>query len=293
MKNLFNFKSLLLVVLSVLVFSSCNDKSQDISPLNQENNDVAIVETPSKSDSTRSRLAASTDPTISSITASLGGGGKFFTKDVDYTKYLQANNTATSTVTIKGTNFGSTAGTVSVGGGYSVTNIKWSPTVITGTLNCIASSVAGNITFSVTPKGSTKPVYWAALLCPYLNTRRYGQCTFDCTSQRILRGLSVPSPAYQQTAAISGTFLAQSGDILHWSGSHQATITGVTQDTKNKNLYTFSLREMDGTVGNGTVLSYSFSIEFNRDAKGNITSRKSGNYYSSLYKSTAASSYYR
>lgn len=283
-------KTLAVTAVAAGVLSSCTDDKRDVSPANSDSTTLATL---AKLDSTRSRMAASTDPAISGITASLGGGGKYFSKDVDYSKYLQANNQNTATVTIRGTKFGSTAGTVSVGGGYSVTNVKWTDTVITGTLVCAASSVAGNVTFSVTPKGSTKTAQFAALLCPFLNTRRFGQCTFHATTKRIQSGLSVPSPAYQQTNSISGTYLAQAGDILHWGGSHQAFVTGLTQDSKNKNLYTFAITEMDGTVGNGTILSYSFKIEFNRDAKDKITGRKSGNYFSSLYKSTGASSYYR
>lgn len=283
-------KTLAVTAVAAGVLSSCTDDKRDVSPANSDSTTLATL---AKLDSTRSRMAASTDPTISGITASLGGGGKYFTKDVDYSKYLQANNQNTSTVTIRGTNFGSTAGIVSVGGGYSVTNVKWSATVITGTLVCAASSVAGDVTFSVTPKGSTKKAQWAVLVCPFLTTRRFGQCTFHDTAKRIQSGLSVPSPACQQTGSISGTYLAQTGDILHWGGSHQVFVTGVAQDTKNKNLYTFTITEMDGLVGNGAVLSYSFKIEFNRDVKGAITSRKSGNYFSSLYTPTGASSYYR
>lgn len=254
MKNLKQISIAFIASISSFLYS-CKDEIALI-PIND------TVATKPSTDSTNSNLSqlkvVSTNAiTISNVTASLTGGGKYFTKDVDYTKYLQANNQSTSTITIKGSGFGSEIGTLVFDGGYTVTNIKWSASQISGTLNCSASSRAGEIIFSITPKGSKDKFYWSAFICPFLNTRRFGQCTFDCTAQRIIGGLTVPTPAYQKTADITGSYLAKAGDILHWSGTHQATVTNVVQDEKNKNIYTFSTREMNGQVGDGTVLTHS------------------------------------
>lgn len=288
-------KLILFLTFSSFIFSCKN--SQDPQPGNQvvanvqPSNDLLDLGA-SQTNPNAKTAAPSTDPVIQGISASLGGGAKFFSKDTDYSNYLQANNEGTSTVTITGVNFGASAGVVKVDGGYSVTNIKWSPTKITGTLNCAATSVAGNIAFSVTTTDK-KVSYFYRLLCPFLKTRRFGQCTFHGTAGRIIRNLTVPSTAFEKTADISGSYLAQAGDILNWNGTHQASVSSATQDSKNKNLYSFTVTEMDGYVGNGTIGSYTFNIEFNRDKDGKIISRKIGNYFSKLYSKTAASSYYR
>jgi hypothetical protein len=290
MKNLILFLSVSSIIFSCKNSQDPQPEGQVVANVQPSNDLLNLGASPTNPNA--KTAAPSTDPVIQGISASLGGGKKFFINDTDYSNYLQANNEGTSTVTITGINFGASAGAVKVDGGYSVTNIKWSPTKITGTLNCAATSVAGNIAFSVTTTDK-KVSYFNKLLCPFLKSRRFGQCTFHGTADRIIRNLTVPSTAHEKTADNTGSYLAQAGDILHWSGVHQASVASVTQDGKNKNLYSFTVTEMDGYVGNGAIGSHIFTIEFNRDKDGKIISKKSGNYYSKIYNKTAASSYYR
>ena len=166
-----------------------------------------------------------------------------------YLNYLALESqNSNATFTIKGSNFGTKSGTVSllsnVGTpiiGVTVTITSWSNTSITfsaKSLYTFTNSAGGAVAVSTQPNATTFSGTGAAKLSVLgfvgtISTRGYGQCVWYVADQRLAASILIPPSAYSTTATIGATYVPQIHDALVYGTKHVAIITSEPIKTVN------------------------------------------------------------
>lgn len=210
--------------------------------------------------------AASVSPpqvlSISGFTSSVAGvsnGRVAMTCGTTWNGGLAVNDQAvTYTWTIAGANFGTTTGTVSVGGrvasigSWSSTRISATPTVPTN---------YGPATTFLTITASSGRTDYAVSIVPAIRTRIYGQCTWFVALTRLALGLQPSPTAYGGYSNITAQWAPQRGDQLAWNGTHTAIITAVSGPSvvAGIKIYTLTVEEYNADCRNGY---HSYSTNF-------------------------------
>lgn len=140
--------------------------------------------------------------------------------------------------TITGSNFGSTKGTVTVGG-LTASIGSWSTTKIVATPTVPTSY--GPATTSLTITTSSGKTDYAVSIVPAIRSRIYGQCTWFVALTRLNLGLQPSPTAYGGYSNITAQWVPQRGDQLAWNGLHTAIITSVSGPTVVGNVKTYTL----------------------------------------------------
>jgi hypothetical protein len=167
-------------------------------------------------------------------------------------------------LTLRGNNFGSTRGTVTLAG-RNVTISSWSNTsiVIDPTLPWNSGPVC-TIMKIRTANGAT--LDYGMNIVPAVRTRIYGQCTYEVARTRLEMGMSPSPTAYSNYATITGSYVPKAGDQYQWNtsvGKHTAIVTAVSapvSSTGGIKKWTITVRERNADCRNG-VRTYSTTFQ--------------------------------
>jgi len=228
-----------------------------------------------------------------------------------YLNYLALESqNSNATFTIKGSNFGTKSGTVSllsnVGTpiiGVTVTITSWSNTSITfsaKSLYTFTNSAGGAVAVSTQPNATTFSGTGAAKLSVLgfvgtISTRGYGQCVWYVADQRLAASILIPPSAYSTTATIGATYVPQIHDALVYGTKHVAIITSEPIKTVNgtTTTWTFTVGEMNYNWGEAVgSSSKTFSVKSSVKS-GVVTTVVTTNIGSLAGSSYAATGYWR
>ena len=157
--------------------------------------------------------------------------------------------------TLNGLNFGSTAGTVTVGDRIAAVT-SWTSTRIVA--NPTSSPSWGPATTLVKIAASTGSSTFGVGFAPSIRSRIYGQCTHWVAYKRLSMGLQPSLTAYGNYTTITAQWVPRSGDQLQWSGHHTAIVTGVSgpvSGTGGYKTYTLTISERNADCRN-TIHTY-------------------------------------
>lgn len=173
-----------------------------------------------------SKNTATTTATISSVT----GFESFVSSHGLYNSYNAIDNDALTKLTIKGTGFGTTKGTVTFGNAeYKVISIEWSDQqIIANVVSTLAAKAVLNCSITVNPISNSTTTRLSGSrtynLVGTIKTRVLDECTHHASKRKLESGGKAQDrgKSYTQiTGSINADYVPQAGDIWIFSG-HQA-----------------------------------------------------------------------
>ena len=258
--------------------------AQDGGSLAQRNEDMAVAMAAPPS-SARGEVTAAAAKVPVPVLTSLGGvtnsdsgisNGRVAMGCGKLYNGAMAINDATGTYawTIKGLNFGASAGKVTVAGrnakvlSWSASQIKVDPTVPVdwGPIST---------TFVVQTSAGVKSTFGVGI-APAIKSRIFGQCTNLVARARLKLGMQPSPTAYGGYAAITSSYVPKAGDQFHWSGQHTAivlSVRGPVATAGGYKTYTLTVSEQNAACTNA-VTTYTTTFQTQTTAKGTaITAR--------------------
>ncbi len=239
-----------------------------------------------------------TGPVISSVSSTESTFGT-------YASYKGVDRDAQTTLTINGSGFGTSVGTVIFTGvtSYYVTSVvSWTNTQVKVKARSYYNGIGSQASTAAGLKVTLPSGLYATMtvsVVPTVNSRQYRQCTWWASLRRWDTGRSV-QPRGQSYSAISGSvnayYVPTAGDIWIWpSLPHQAFVESVSSVVSNvtstyrDRTWTISISEYNSQYSEG-YNSYSSVVKI-REYFSGTRSIISGSFRS--YVIASASSYYR
>lgn len=192
-------------------------------------------------------------------------------------------------MTLNGSNFGTSTGSVQVAG-RTAKIVSWNAgkVVVDPTVPYNWGPMSAVITVKSAAGASTT---YAMGIAPAIRSRVYGQCTHEVARTRLAMGKQPSDTAYGSYTSFTPKYVPQAGDQLQWSGKHTAIITAVSKSTSSGGYTTWTLtvREANATCKN-TINVYTTTFQ--------VRSTGSSSTITALPKSSAsnlgnATSYYK
>ena len=274
----------LLIAATVLFLAACSDEN---SVLENQFISVSEVNSVSQSDSTSVvfKAAAASSPSISTVTGSYGSS--IPNTHPLYNSYLLGSYSTGSQVTITGSNFGTSYGTILLEkasgsnwvstSSYSTSIVSWSNTKIVIKLySTLTSEPIQTAHFKVTLPNKSIATSKSISVVPSTLGRLYGECTYHVITRTLQSGLSGWTGAYTNANAktITATYVPTANDVLIWGSSHQAYIESVSA-SKSGNVTTYVLniseRNVTGSTSGGgystAIANYTTTVKVNTQTK--------------------------
>lgn len=282
-------KQFLLVAATVLSFAACSDENPVVE--NQFNSEVSEANSVPQSDSTSVvfKVVTASTPSISSVTGSYGRS--IPNTHPLYDSYFLGSYSTGSQVTITGSNFGTSYGTILLEkasgsnwvstSSYSTSIVSWSNTKIVIKLySTLTSEPIQTARFKVTLPNKSIATTKSISVVPSTLGRLYGECTYHVITRTLQSGLSGWTGAYTNANAktITATYVPTANDVLIWGSSHQAYIERVsTSKSGNVTTYilTISERNVTGSTSGGgystAIVNYITTVKVNTLTKTFVT----------------------
>lgn len=204
-----------------------------------------------------------------------------------YNSYLLASYSTGSQLTLSGSNFGTSQGSVvlekasgsswSTTSSYSTSIVSWSNTKIVIKLySNLNSEPIQSARFKVIfPNKSIATSKTISVVNSTLG-RLFGECTYHAITRTLQSGLAGWTGAYSNAKAITITanYVPTNHDVLIWDGKHQAYIESV-KTSKSGNITTYVLniseRNVTGTTPGGgystSIVNYATTVKVNTLSK--------------------------
>lgn len=219
-----------------------------------------------------------------------------------YNSYLLASYSTGSQLTLSGSNFGTSQGSVLLEKGsgnswgstssYSTSIVSWSNTKIVFKLySTLTSEPIQSARFKVNLPNKSIAISKTTSIVNSTLGRLYGECTYHVIVRTLQCGLAGWTGAYSNANAVSITasYVPTKNDVLIWDGRHQAFIESVST-SKSGNITTYVLniseRNVSGTTSGGgystAVVNYTTTVKVNTLTKSFVSG-----YFS--YRSTLKS----
>ncbi len=163
--------------------------------------------------------------------------------------------------TISGTNFGSTAGSVTIAG-RSAKIVSWTSTAIKVDPTVPWTWGPMSTTFTVKTAAGSSGTFGVSI-APAIRSRVFGQCTHHVAYKRLAMGLQPSTSAYGSHASITPTYVPRAGDQYAWAGAHVGIVTGVSKAVSGAfTTYTLTVSEQNAACTNKvTAYKTTFQVQ--------------------------------
>lgn len=254
-----------------------------------KNNNTEVVEPQSTAIKPLPYREAVTVPTITASITGVSGFTSFFSSHGLYNSYNAIDYTGT-TLTIVGTGFGSSKGTVTFdNSGYYVSSTSWSDTKIIIVAKSTTSATNSiSVSLTVTPVSETKTTRRSGSkaydLVPTITSKVLNECTHHANKRKIETG-GTPQPVGGSWTSTSGTidigYVPQSNHIWIFGKAHQCFVESVVSKIEDPIMGTKIVNKVKTTYVISTSITYTISL-----SERNINNKGEFSTYSNVVKIT-------
>ncbi len=227
---------------------------------------------------------------ISSSAAGVSNGVVFMPCGTAYNGRRVINDVEGTYVwTVRGTNFGSTRGTVTVAG-RTAKIVSWTSTEIQFDPTVPWTAVPISTTFTIRTASGLSSAFGISI-APAIRSRVFGQCTNEVAYRRLRMGLQPSTTAYGSHRSITASYIPTAGDQYAWNGSHVAIVTAVSRAVSGAFItYTITITERNALCTNA-VSSYQTRFQVKSTSTGLVITERPKSSVPKL--ATAETLYYR
>lgn len=225
--------------------------------LNSCSKDDEMIKTETENTNIQLRSTNAT-PSISGISGDKGFNTSYTSNS--FSNYYKAELNGGSVISINGSNFGTSTGSVffekltgstwSTTSSYTVSISSWSSTQIKVKLQTNLTSIPiATARFRVVINGTSYNSPSFATV-PYIDTRQYEQCTWWVSKRTRERGLPATNATYDNVnSTINANYVPTADDILSWGTNvHQAFIESVAVSSEPNNVTVYKLTISEANV---------------------------------------------